>query len=234
MKKISVIIPAYNEEHSLPKALSALSRQDFPRDDFEIIVVDNNSTDATADVARRWGADAVIFEHTAGTNQARKTGLAHASGEIVAFLDADCTPPREWVSRINEFFASAPKGVAAVAGPYNFDAEHYAVYLVQDMYWRILFPSLSFVVGRVLNRGGAMLGGNFAAPKTSFEKADPIDPSYAFFGDDAAIARNFGKVGWVQFDNSLGVDSSSRRFKRDGFWKTQWRYAKSYVQVMMK
>ena len=80
-KKISVIIPRLQRGGLPPKALEALARQTFPRESFEIIVVDNASTDATCEVARAHGADRVVTEHKRGTNQARQRGLEESRGK---------------------------------------------------------------------------------------------------------------------------------------------------------
>ncbi|PHI20943.1 hypothetical protein CEQ90_04440 [Lewinellaceae bacterium SD302] len=90
--KVSIIIPAYNAESFLARAIYSALQQDYP--DTEIIIVDNNSTDGTAEIIRRFVRDypAKIIATNAvrqGCSQARNTGLAMASGEWIAFLDAD-------------------------------------------------------------------------------------------------------------------------------------------------
>jgi len=90
----SVIIPAYNEEKWLPETLAALSAAmaEINRPG-EIIVVDNNSSDRTAEVARRHGAR-VIFEPLNQISRARNTGARAAEGRYLVFLDADTSPPK--------------------------------------------------------------------------------------------------------------------------------------------
>ena len=91
----SIIIPAYNEAEWLPKTLSALDTalNDF-REPVEVIVVDNNSTDDTAEIARRYGAQ-VVFEPVNQISRARNTGARSASGNYLFFLDADTILPPE-------------------------------------------------------------------------------------------------------------------------------------------
>jgi glycosyltransferase involved in cell wall biosynthesis len=84
---VSVIVPAYNAERYLGDALQSILNQDF--DDFEVIVVDDGSSDHTADVAARFECVTVPRPANGGPASARNTGLAAAVGRFVAFLDAD-------------------------------------------------------------------------------------------------------------------------------------------------
>lgn len=95
---ISVIIPVWNSPELLAKCLTALAAQSYPRDRFEVVVVDNGSTDSTADVARRYPFAAVLSEPVPGSYRARNRGLKSARGEYVAFTDADCIPDPEWLA----------------------------------------------------------------------------------------------------------------------------------------
>lgn len=234
-KKISVIIPAYNEEEYLPRALDGLSRQSFPRDKFEIIVVDNASTDKTAEIARKHGADLVVREEKKGTNQARQRGLTEARGKFVAFLDADCIPPPEWLDRISKTLSSKKQPCVAVAGAYAFyETEDDTFYIMQEIYRWVVMPALGSLMGRMLKKGGVVIGGNFATTRKNFKKLGGIDTSYEFFGDDASIARRFGELGYVHYDPKLYVMSSYRRFSREGLMKTNWEYTKNYFKVMFE
>lgn len=94
---VSIIIPARNEAAHLPALLSSLAQVDYPRDRMEVIVVDHESTDRTPDIAR--GAGAVVVSHQGGTiSGVRNRGAEAARGEVLAFLDADCTVDRQWLA----------------------------------------------------------------------------------------------------------------------------------------
>lgn len=106
--KISIVVPAFNEEKLLPRMLDALARA---RTAFaergwesEVIVCDNNSTDRTADLAREHGA-AVVFEAVNQIGRARNTGAAAAGGDWILFLDADSVPTRELLAEAAETVA---------------------------------------------------------------------------------------------------------------------------------
>ena len=96
--KISVVVPAFNEERLLPGSLSSVraAMEGFARLGWksELIVCDNNSTDRTAEIAKRAGAQ-VVFEPINQISRARNTGAARARGDWLFFVDADCTPSPE-------------------------------------------------------------------------------------------------------------------------------------------
>ena len=112
----SVVIPAYNEEQYLGRCLAALARQTYPADRFEVIVVDNGSTDTTAEIARRYGGVRVITKPRKGVARARQAGFAAARGAVIASTDADTVVPPFWVARIAEYFRADP-ALGAVYGP---------------------------------------------------------------------------------------------------------------------
>lgn len=236
MKKVSVVIPAYNEEQYLPQALQALNNQTFPRHEIEIIVVDNASDDATRDVARLYEADVVLYEPRRGTNIARQRGLDAASGEIVAFLDADCVPPPNWIERIFTQLHADKQKTVAIAGAYvfNWDKGEETMVVMEKLYQWIVMPTLNEIMGTILKRGGVVIGGNFASFKKNFLKMRGFDTRYTFFGDDASIAKRFGELGCIKFDPTLTVTSSTRRFRREGLLRTNIEYAKHYFKVMFQ
>lgn len=115
--KVSIIIPVYNEEDYLPACLDAVSKQTRMPD--EVIVVDNNCTDGTLKVARRYPFVRVLKEPRQGTVFARNTGFKAAKGDIMARIDADTRIPPGWVADIARTFKGNP-GVAAVTGAPRF------------------------------------------------------------------------------------------------------------------
>ncbi len=95
---ISIIIPAYNEEDVIASCLGAISNMEFPKADYETILVDNGSTDRTKQIAAQF--DVKIFtEPGKNVSGLRNLGAEHAKGEILAFVDADCIVSPQWLKR---------------------------------------------------------------------------------------------------------------------------------------
>src|SRR5215213_4245219 len=84
---VSVVIPCYNQAHFLGEAVESVLAQSYPR--FEVVVVDDGSTDDTAEVAARYPKVRCVRQQNQGLAAARNTGLRHSEGEYVVFLDAD-------------------------------------------------------------------------------------------------------------------------------------------------
>src|SRR5438128_12688596 len=103
--KVSVIVPAYNEERLIRQTLAQLQRAmaAFPRAGWvsELIVCDNNSTDRTAELSRQAGAT-VVFEPVNQIARARNSGAAAASGDWLVFVDADSSPSAELLAEVAE------------------------------------------------------------------------------------------------------------------------------------
>jgi glycosyltransferase involved in cell wall biosynthesis len=103
--RISVVIPTRNDAAMLANALDSLAKQHRPAD--EIVVVDNGSSDASAEVARAAGAR-VVPQSVRGIPSAASTGYDAATGDIIARIDADTVCPPEWLERIERRFAREP------------------------------------------------------------------------------------------------------------------------------
>ena len=99
---VSVVVPVYNRPRDIQICLRSLFTQTYPRGAYEIVVVDDGSTDDTAEVARaagrEWdGALTVIGKPNGGPASARNAGIAAARGEVVAFIDSDCEADADWL-----------------------------------------------------------------------------------------------------------------------------------------
>jgi glycosyltransferase involved in cell wall biosynthesis len=96
---VSIIIPVWNGRQRIGATLQAIADQTEPRDSFEVIVIDNGSTDGTAEVVRRFPFVRLLSEPLPGSYRARNLGLAEARGAYVLFTDGDCVPDRDWVAQ---------------------------------------------------------------------------------------------------------------------------------------
>ncbi|MBU0518416.1 exopolysaccharide biosynthesis polyprenyl glycosylphosphotransferase [bacterium] len=125
---ISVIIPAYNAEKTLPYTLRALQHQSVPRNLYEIIVVDDSSTDGTGAVAREFGVR-YRRQNKEGPAAARNLGVRIARGDIVVFTDSDCVPEENWIEKMVKPLED-PR-VAGVMGRYLTKQKEFAARFVQ-------------------------------------------------------------------------------------------------------
>lgn len=108
---LSVVVPVYEDPAGIERTLRSLTRQTLPASAYEVIVVDNGSTDETRGVVEEVVAthpdlvSLVIEEEVRGSYAARNTGIEHATGEILAFIDADMTVARAWAASVRSVMA---------------------------------------------------------------------------------------------------------------------------------
>lgn len=95
---VSVVVPVFNDPVRIACCLDALLNQNYPRESYEIIVVDNGSTDETLDIIRRYPVRVLMETTMQSSYAARNTGIKVSKGEIIAFTDSDCIPVPEWIS----------------------------------------------------------------------------------------------------------------------------------------
>lgn len=201
--RFSVVVPAYNEAGFVETCLDSLARQDF-QGSREIIVVDNNSTDETASLARVNGAR-VVHEPQPGVCAARQSGTSLASGEIIVSTDADTVFDPGWLSRIDRAFRDNPD-LVAVAGPCHFpDAPWWA---------RAFFPAMFRFVGLTERMTGYVAyatAANLAFRRTAW-------PGYDVWGtqgaDEIGLLRGLRSRGAIAFDAGNPVYTSGRRLRR--------------------
>lgn len=99
---ISVVIAAFNEERLIGKCIIAVKNQTFPQKNYEILVIDNGSTDKTAEIARRLGITVISYTEQQGGAAAKQFGAHKAKGEIIAITDADSIPDPHWLEKIDK------------------------------------------------------------------------------------------------------------------------------------
>lgn len=203
---ISVVIPAFNEEKYLPQTLTALTRQTYKKP-FEVIVVDNNSTDKTAHFAQKFGVR-IVFEKKPGVIFAKQAGCKIARGAIIAVLESDNIPSSDWLSTIDELLTNPQ--IAAVTGPYIIPDTAPLWSKVQN---DLFAKSIAFVQ-KITGNAFHIWGGSVAFRKKTFENIGGFDTRYNVGEDEIGIRHKLGKYGRVVQDKRLGVITSTRRFKK--------------------
>lgn len=202
--KISVVIPAYNEEKIIRKTLGFIQKQTYQP--YEIIVVDNNSTDKTAEMARSMGVT-VVEEHVQGLTPARNTGFNAAKGEIIARTDADTQVPPNWLEMIEEAFKKDTK-LVGLSGPIlYFDLNVGQIAPLIQIYSQTC---------KLLYGCECMIGPNFAIRKSAWKKIkDEVCMDDNRVHEDIDLSIHISTVGKVRFDKSLIVRTSGRRIKKN-------------------
>jgi glycosyltransferase involved in cell wall biosynthesis len=201
--RFSVVVPAYNEAAYLGRALDSLRHQDYDGA-YEIIVVDNNSTDDTAAIAARYGVR-VVREPQQGVCAARQRGADCASGEIIISTDADTTQPRDWLRTIDARFAASDR-IVAVAGPCRY---------LNPSWWAKAYPTLLFgLVGAIYVLTGFVFyvsATNIAVRRIAFPG---YDPKLTQGGDELDLLRRLRRRGVVSWERQNVVTTSARRLQR--------------------
>lgn len=196
---ISVVVPAYNEEKNIGRCLASLKKQNFPQESYEIIVVNNVSTDKTGEIAKKMGVK-VVFEPKKGVSFALKKGFETARADFVAAAEADTVVPKDWLFNIYKAFKK-DKDVVLVGG---------------RTVYRPLFP-LALVAQFVLNFIAAYLLKIFptyamAFRRDAYQKAGGIDTRINFNGDTDLCLR-LKKQGRVVFLYHNPIVVSSRHYR---------------------
>lgn len=226
--RLSFVVPAYNEETLLPSCIRAIQAEVARAGaNAEIVVVDNASTDRTAEVARSFPGVTVVAEPRKGLVQARKAGFEATTGVLVANIDADTLLPVGWIDRVEAEFATDPK-LVTVSGPYDYYDVPTRIRVAARIFYIVGFGTYSF--NRYVLRVGSMVqGGNFVLKRDALIQAGGFDPSFTFYGEDTDIARRMAQVGKVKFTWSLMAKSSGRRLRGDGLLMTGLRYSSNYL-----
>lgn len=231
--KLSIVIPAYNEENYIGKCLSSVVKavEAVPHQ-VEVIVVNNASVDRTRDIILGFQNVKLVDEPRKGLPQARQSGFEATTGDLIANIDADTLVPAIWIDYVMSEFAKNPN-LVALSGPYiYYDRSKFNNFLVKMYYCLGYF--MHVMNHHVFHVGAMIQGGNFVLRRTALEKIGGYDTSIKFYGEDADIANRISKVGRVKFTFSLPMYTSARRFDKEGLWKTGWKYFMSFLSIMWR
>lgn len=188
------MIPTYNRAHLLPTVLSALKNQDFPKERYEVFVVDDGSSDETREYVAKADMENLFFltqEHR-GAACARNLAAERARGIVLAFTDDDCRPEPDWLKIIwteikrNEFRAA----------------------LLGHTYSRL--PAQTFIHS-VFKYGEPVVTCNFAVSRKAFDEVGGFDPRFEIYFEDEDLGLRLKKAGYpVIYESRMRVEHPSR------------------------
>jgi glycosyltransferase involved in cell wall biosynthesis len=231
---VSFIVPAYNEEDNVGACIASIVNdarlcrymQALP---WEVVVVDNASTDYTARVVQWWSklnpSVRLVHEDRKGLVWARQKGADEARYSVHACIDADNRIPMFWCDTMLEQMALP--GTVAVSGPLLYENQPKAT--------RLLSKGFFYAAAAAHRVIGPMLqGGNYAYEAAALERAGGYDRSVEFFGEDTTTARRLASVGRVRYCLDLVAVASDRRFVEEGLVRTTARYVGNYLNVTFR
>jgi glycosyltransferase involved in cell wall biosynthesis len=206
--KISVIIPVFNEEKYIATCLNCLTKQTEKPD--EIIIVDNNCTDQTINIVRKFNHQLplkIIREKTRGTTFARNKGFEKASGDILVRTDADTKQPKNWLEIIKKNFLNS-KDIDALTGPVVF----YDLPLKSTFYSKLLIYGF-----KVLTGSYPVFGPGMALRKKAWIKVENklcLDDKQVHEDFDLAIHLHKNNLK-IAYDKNFISYTSGRRIKQN-------------------
>jgi glycosyltransferase involved in cell wall biosynthesis len=203
--EITIIVPAFNEEKYIKSVFQGLKKQTFHN--FEIIVVDGNSTDQTREIAKRNGGK-IIIEPKKNIGAARNTGARFARGSLILFTNADTMASKNLLKIYKDAFMD--KNIVAASGALiplekstkliRFGYRCASVYLAK----------MSFAT-----KNPAISGSNFMVRKSTFKKCGGFDESLYTY-EDLDLAHRLARMGQVKYIRNAIVATSTRRIVKWG------------------
>ena len=210
--KFSFIIPTFNEERYILKCINSIKKQ--AGSDFEIIVVDNGSTDKTIKSVKE--NDVILVEEeNKGISNARNLGASKAKGTYLCFIDADGVLKNDWLTEVREVLGK--EDVTAIAGLNVFTHKN----LFKRFYYNIytFFAYSSLILLKIISGKLFLPGNNLVIKRDVFSRLGGFDP---YIGEDLFLSKKFWKLKNVKsfFNQKMIIYYSSRGFDEVGFLKT--------------
>jgi cellulose synthase/poly-beta-1,6-N-acetylglucosamine synthase-like glycosyltransferase len=218
LPSFSVIIPARNEEKNISNLLLGLQQQDYPAESFEVIVVDDHSSDNTAREVQGFAGVRLLALETDGNSNKKKAiewGIAAARNEWIVCTDADCIPGPGWLSSIAAVIKKDKS--AFVAAPVSMEEGNNALSMFQSMDFMILQAITGAATGN--GRMSMCNGANIAYRKEAFRKVNGFEGiDHIASGDDMLLMYKI----WKQYPHGTCYIKSPAAIVRTapmGSWK---------------
>ncbi len=223
---ISVIIPAYNEEKSIHACLESLVNQKTDRK-FEVVLVDNNSSDNTVKIAKSFTSKLnlrIVSEKKRGRGSARSTGFKNALGDVLFSTDADTVLPEDW---IETFFTTLTKSNSvAVTSNNRIDDCGRTTNTVYNALQPIFMRGYRVLLGHYW-----LSGFSFAMYKDVYEKSGGFK-NELIAQEDIDLSFRVRKLGKIQYVPELPVVLSGRRY-RGGLMKGFFQHQSTFVETFL-
>lgn len=221
--RVSIVIPAYNEERHLRSCLEAITRQSAQA--YEIIVVDNNSSDRTAAIARSFKGVRVVSESRQGRNFARDAGFNAARGEIIGRIDADIVLPEQWVAHVQHFYAQLGNKQKAWSGAGLFYNVHFAR-LVSFAYGLLAFRLNKLLLGHY-----TLWGSNMAITKAQWLAVRGTVCTRTDIHEDLDLAIHLHREHFqIVYDTTIKTRAELRRVQRERH--ELWQYLQWWPRTL--
>jgi len=226
-QKISVVICAYNAAHWISGILTSLKKQTFT--DFEVVVVNDGSTDSTAQVAQAAGARVINRPHE-GLSSTRNAGINNAKADIVAIIDADCYADKNW---LDEIYKEISKGETVVTGNTKIPKSTF----LGDCISGLGYPGgghLGFHNMWPVKQGytNHLAGGNCAFRKEVIQKLGAFNPRLTITGDDVFLSMKILKAGHkIKYNPKMFMWHQPRK---DMLSFIKWHYARGKGSYALK
>ena len=217
--RIATVIPCRNDADFLEPCLQALADQKRPSD--VVVVVDNGSTDNTAEVATRFGAH-LVREEVPGVGAAAARGYDEASklgADIIARLDADSVPPADWLQRIEDAFSPHPALDAITGGAEFYGTSPFKRWAGAHLYIGLMYPVLTPFMGHA-----PVFGSNFAMRVALWDRlSHAVNRTNPDVHDDMDLSTQMPASTRVVYDKTLVMPVSGRPFDTWGSLGTRLR-----------
>ncbi len=201
---VSIVIPVYNEEHHLKACLDTIAAQTMMP--AEVIVVDNNSTDSSVAIAKRYPFVKVVHEKQQGIVFARDAGFNAAKSPIIGRIDADTLLPRDWVKRVQAFYADQNNADQALAGSCVF----YNVRVPRIDHW--ITSQFVFRMNRLLVGHFILWGANMALPRHLWQAVREQTCTATDIHEDLDLAIHLHRTGFgITYKAGLKAGAKMRR-----------------------
>jgi GT2 family glycosyltransferase len=223
--RVSVVVCCHNEERNLAMCLESVEQLVYP--DYEVIVIDDGSTDGTAAIAHQFAGVRVVSTENRGLAAARNLGLELATGEIVAYIDGDAWPDPHWLTYLVAAFQDSDH--VGIGGPNLPPANAGTVE-------QCVANAPGGPTHVLVSDGEAehIPGCNMAFRKEALQAIGGFDPQFRAAGDDVDICWQLQARGWTLGFDPTAVVWHRRRHTVRSFWRQQTGYGKAEALLERK